>query len=160
VENFTQYTINTYGTIGNAWKPPHTTIVKYDLNGEPSIKWRIGFGDDPDLAAKGITGTGTPQMRNSILVTATGLIFGPGKGDHKVRAYDAADGKILWTAEYMGNVVGSPAMYTMDGKQYLLVPASGAAAGGGGGGGGRGAAANAAPRAPGLPVGWVAYALP
>jgi quinoprotein glucose dehydrogenase len=154
VENFTQYTINTYGTIGNAWKPPHTTIVKYDLNGEPSIKWRIGFGDDPELAAKGITGTGTPQMRNSIIVTASGLIFGPGKGDHKIRAYDAETGNILWTAEYMGNVVGSPAMYTMDGKQYLLVPASGASVGGGGGD------TNAAPRDPNLPVGWIAYALP
>jgi quinoprotein glucose dehydrogenase len=154
---YTQYTINTYGTIGNLWKPPHTTIVKYDLNGDPSIKWRIGFGDDPLLASKGIFGTGTQQMRNSIIVTASGLIFGPGKGDHKVRAYDAEDGKILWTAEYFGDVVGSPAMYTMDGKQYLLVPASSGT--GGGGGGGRGAAPTQ-PRAPNLPVGWVAYALP
>jgi hypothetical protein len=49
-------------------------------------------------------------------------------------------------------------MYTMDGKQYLLVPASGVSTTGGGGRGGGGA--NAAARDPNLPVGWVAYALP
>ena len=159
VPDYTRYTINTYGTIGNNWKPPFTTIVKYDLNGDPRIVWRIGFGDDPELAARGITGTGTPQMRNSIIVTASGLIFGAGKGDHKVRAYDSDTGDILWTAEYMGDLVGSPAMYTMDGKQYLLVPASGMGSESGPGGG-DGGEATAEPRDPNLPVGWVAYALP
>ena len=72
VPDYTRYTINAYGTIGSNWKPPYTTIVKYDLNGDPGIKWRIGFGDDPDLATRGITGTGTPQMRNSIIVTEAG----------------------------------------------------------------------------------------
>jgi hypothetical protein len=51
--------INEYGTIGNRMKPPFTTIVKYDLN-EPAIKWRIGFGDDPTLVERGVTGTGVP----------------------------------------------------------------------------------------------------
>jgi hypothetical protein len=60
----------------------------------------------------------------------------------------------------MGDVVGSPAMYTMDGKQYLLVPASGVGGGGRGGGGGAGGRGAAEPRNPNLPVGWVAYALP
>ena len=35
--------------------------MKYDLN-TPRIAWRIGFGDDPALAARGITGTGTPAL--------------------------------------------------------------------------------------------------
>ena len=69
--NFKRFVINEYGTIGSRMKPPFTTIVKYDLN-EPAIKWRIGFGDDPALVARGVTGTGVPQMRNSIIVTEVG----------------------------------------------------------------------------------------
>ena len=86
-----RYVINAYGTIGNRMKPPFTTIVKYDLN-EPAIKWRIGFGDDPALAARGITGTGVTQMRNSIIVTESGLVFGAGR-DNQIRAWDSDDGQ-------------------------------------------------------------------
>ena len=46
--------INEYNTVGNRIRPPFTSIVKYDRN-EPRIAWRIGFGDDPELAARGIT---------------------------------------------------------------------------------------------------------
>jgi hypothetical protein len=45
--------------------------VKYDLN-QPSIKWSIGFGDDPVLAARGITGTGVAATLNGIIVTEAG----------------------------------------------------------------------------------------
>ena len=55
----TRPTINEYNTVGNRIKPPFTSIVKYDLN-KPGIQWRIPYGDDPALAARGITGTGTP----------------------------------------------------------------------------------------------------
>jgi len=58
----------------------------------------------------------------------------------------------LWSARFGGNFVGSPVMYEMEGRQYLLVPAAGSAPGGRG----------AVPNAPGTtaPLGWVAYALP
>ena len=109
--------INEYGTIGSRMKPPFTTIVKYDLN-EPSIKWRIGFGDDPSLVERGITGTGVPQMRNSIIVTESGLVFGAGR-DYHIRAWDSESGKQLWSSRFGGNFIGSPAMYEMDGRPLL-----------------------------------------
>ena len=62
-----QDVINAYGTFTTMGKPPYTTIVKYDLNNDPVIKWRVGLGDDPRLAALGIHDTGTPQMRNSLV---------------------------------------------------------------------------------------------
>ena len=114
-------------------KPPFTTIVKYDLN-VPAIKWRIGFGDDPALVDRGVTGTGVTQMRNSIIVTESGLVFGAGR-DNQIRAWDSDDGKQLWSSRFGGNFVGSPAMYQTDGKQYLLVPAASTAGGRGGGAG-------------------------
>jgi quinoprotein glucose dehydrogenase len=145
-----QYVINEYNTVGNRIKPPYTSIVKYDLN-KPEIKWSIGFGDDPALAARGITGTGVAATLNGIIVTEAGIVFGAGR-DNQIRAWDSDNGKQLWSSRFGGNFVGSPVMYEMDGRQYLLVPAAGAA------GGGRGAV----PTVPGAaaPMGWVSYALP
>jgi quinoprotein glucose dehydrogenase len=142
--------INEYNTVGNRIKPPYTSIVKYDLN-QPSIKWSIGFGDDPVLAARGITGTGVAATLNGIILTEAGIVFGAGR-DNQIRAWDSDNGKQLWFARFGGNFVGSPVMYEMDGRQYLLVPAASSAAGGRG----------AVPNAPGTtaPLGWVAYALP
>jgi quinoprotein glucose dehydrogenase len=145
-----RFVINEYGTIGSRMKPPFTTIVKYDLN-EPAIKWRIGFGDDPSLVERGITGTGVPQMRNSIIVTASGLVFGAGR-DNQFRAWDSESGKQLWSSWFGGNFIGSPAMYEMDGRTFLLVPAAGTPPTGRGGG--------PAPAPADAPMGWVAYAFP
>ena len=89
--DYTRYTINEYHTVGNGIKPPFTTIVKFDLN-EPAIKWRIPFGDDPALAARGITGTGAPATNNGIIVTASGLVFGAGLDNH-IRAWDSETGR-------------------------------------------------------------------
>jgi quinoprotein glucose dehydrogenase len=140
--------INEYNTVGNRIAPPYTSIVKYDLN-TPRIAWRIGFGDDPALAARGVTGTGTPALVNGLLVTEAGLVFGAG-GDNQIRAWDSETGRQLWTARFGGTFVGSPVMYETGGRQYLMVPAAGSSGGRGGG----------ATPAPGAPMGWVAYALP
>ena len=149
VPQFEQPVINEYNTVGNRIKPPYTSIVKYDLN-EPAIKWRIGFGDDPVLAARGITGTGVAGMLNGIIVTEAGLVFGAGR-DNQIRAWDSDTGRQLWSSRFGGNFVGSPVMYEMDGRQYLLVNAAGSI-------GGRGAEPAAVQA--GAPLGWVVYALP
>ena len=112
-----RYVINEYGTIGSRMKPPFTTIVKYDLN-VPAIKWRIGFGDDPSLVGRGVTGTGVTQMRNSIIVTESGLVLGAGR-DNQIRAWDSESGTQLWSSWFGGNFIGSPAMYEMDGTHVL-----------------------------------------
>ena len=131
--DYTRYTINEYNTVGNRIKPPFTAIVKYDLN-QPAIKWRIPYGDDPALAARGITGTGVPGDQNSIIVTESGLVFGAGR-DNLIRAWDSDTGKQLWSSRFGGNFTGSPAMYEMGGRQYLLVPAASTAGGPGVGSG-------------------------
>ena len=79
-------------------------IVKYDLN-QPGIKWRIPYGDDPELAAKGITGTSMPGIQNSIIVTESGLVFGAGR-DNFIRAWDSDTGKQLWSSRFGGNFTG------------------------------------------------------
>jgi len=138
-------TINEYNTVGNRIKPPFTSIVKYDLN-VPAIKWRVGFGDDPELAARGVTGTGAPGLVNGIIITASGLLFGAGR-DNAIRAWDTETGAQLWSSRFGGDFVGSPVMYEMNGRQYLLVPAASTPPRGSGPGGA-------------TPLGWVTYALP
>ena len=147
VPQFERPVINEYNTVGNRIAPPYTSIVKYDLN-RPAIAWRIGFGDDPALAARGITGTGMPALLNGLIVTESGLVFGAG-GDNQIRAWDSDTGRQLWSSRFGGNFAGSPVMYETDGRQYLMVPAASAPGRGGG----------AAPAAD-APLGWVAYALP
>jgi quinoprotein glucose dehydrogenase len=148
VPQYERPVINEYNTVGNRIAPPFTSIVKYDLNG-PAIKWRVGFGDDPELASRGITGTGAPGLVNGVIVTASGLLFGAGR-DNQIRAWDTDTGRQLWSSRFGGDFVGSPVMYQMEGRQYLLVPAASAPPRGGGAG----------PTAPTAPLGWVAYALP
>jgi len=159
VPDYTRYTINEYNTVGNRIKPPFTVIVKYDLN-RPGIQWKIPYGDDPELAARGITGTGVPGIQNSIIVTESGLVFGAGR-DNLIRAWDSDTGKQLWASRFGGNFTGSPAMYEMGGKQYLLVPAASAPAAGRGAGPGPSAPpAAVAQGTASAPLGWVAYTLP
>jgi quinoprotein glucose dehydrogenase len=148
VQQYERPVINEYNTLGNRIAPPYTSIVKYDLN-QPRIAWRIGFGDDPALAARGITGTGAPAILNGLVVTESGLVFGAG-ADNQIRAWDSDTGRQLWASRFGGNFVGSPVMYETDGRQYLLVPAASTAGGRGGG----------TPPPAGVPLGWVAYALP
>ena len=145
VPQYERPVINEYNTVGNRIAPPFTSIVKYDLN-VPAIKWRVGFGDDPELAARGITSTGAPGMLNGVIVTASGVLFGAGR-DNAIRAWDTDSGTQLWSSRFGGDFVGSPVMYQTAGRQYLLVPA-----------------ASTPPRGPGAgttgPLGWVAFALP
>jgi len=153
-----------WNSIGALAKPPYTTITAYDLN-QGSIRWQRGFGDDIDLALQGIHDTGIPQMRNSVVVTESGLLFGVG-GDGKLRAWDTETGEVLWSQQLGtsgGGTRGSPVLYEIDGRPYLVVSVP--STGGGGGGGGGGAGANPARAAlmaeiNELPKGYVAFSLP
>jgi quinate dehydrogenase (quinone) len=141
-----------YPTIVN---PPYTTLTAYDLNAG-TIKWQIGLGDDLRLIGQGITGTGTAaSIKGGIIPTATGLLFVTA-ADRKVHVYDSSTGKELCELQLGAASTGSPSMYELDGRQYLLVTASAA---GGGRGAGRGVVDPSLP-APAGPTGIVAYALP
>jgi PQQ-dependent dehydrogenase (methanol/ethanol family) len=67
----------------------------------------------------------TPQpLIGGVLATAGGLVFN-GEGNGKFAAYDAKDGKELWSFN-LGAGVNAPATsYTVGGKQYIAVAAGG-----------------------------------
>lgn len=56
------------------------------------------------------------------LTTAGGLVF-IGDADRHFRAFDSANGKVLWQARLGAPAHGFPISYTAGGKQYIAVPA-------------------------------------
>jgi quinoprotein glucose dehydrogenase len=111
--------------------PPWSAIVAYDLN-KGTIKWRVPLGEDARAAAEGAKNTGVFMAeRHGIIVTSTGLLF-VATTDGKVRAHDEETGKILWTGALPAGSEGVPAMYEVNGRQFLVVPASSRINSGGG----------------------------
>ncbi len=102
----------------SAIKPPWTTFTAYDLN-TGTIKWQIPLGEVPELAAKGITDTGSHFPKVGPVVTAGGLIF-TGTRDRDIRALDVDSGKELWKAEVEAGVEGIPAVYEVNGREYVV----------------------------------------
>ena len=97
---------------------PWSSMTAYDLN-TGTIKWKIPLGDVPDLAAKGIKGTGSHYPKVGPVVTAGGLIF-TGERDRKVRVLDADTGKTLWEKELDAALEGMPAVYELGGREYVV----------------------------------------
>jgi quinoprotein glucose dehydrogenase len=98
--------------------PPWTTLTAYDLN-QGSIEWQRPLGEVPELAARGFPDTGSHFPKVGPVVTAGGLIF-TGTRDRKVRALDSATGQVLWEAEVGAALEGMPAVYQVDGREYVV----------------------------------------
>jgi quinoprotein glucose dehydrogenase len=58
-----------------------------------------------------------------MVVTSTGVVFATGKGGI-VYAFDADNGKMLWETRLGSETGGQPAMFTINGKEYLVVNAT------------------------------------
>ena len=111
-----------YGLNYTANRPPYSTITAYDLN-TGTIKWQVpAGGDDPRALATGGKGTGFVNDRAGLIVTSTGLLFHAG-GDGSVSAHDVDTGRVLWTAKLPAGSRGVPAMYEVNGRQFLVVNA-------------------------------------
>ena len=114
-----------------ATAPPWGTLNAINLNtGE--YAWKIPLGEYPELAAKGMKDTGSENYGGPI-VTAGGLVFIAATNfDRKFRAFDKKTGKLLWetTLPMSGNA--TPITYELNGKQYVVIYATGGKAGRGG----------------------------
>ena len=56
-----------------------------------------------------------------LLTTGGGLVFGGGTNDRMFHAFDASTGKLLWEFPTNSGIVGPPASFLLDGKQYIAV---------------------------------------
>ena len=114
--------------------PPWGTLNAIDLNtGE--YAWKVPLGEYPELAAQGLTTTGTENYGGPV-VTAGGLVFiAATNHDRKMRAFDKATGALLWESTMPSSGNATPAVYEARGRQFVVVAAGGGKSKSGGPGG-------------------------
>lgn len=105
-------------------QPPWGELVAINAN-TGDIVWQVPLGIYPELVAKGIPPTGTPNLGGPI-ATASGLVFIGATKDARFRAFDARTGKELWYAQLEAAAAATPMTFMgRNGKQYVVVAAGG-----------------------------------
>ena len=111
-----------------AINPPWGTLNAINLNtGE--FLWKIPFGEFEELKKKGIPTTGRENYGGSV-VTAGGILFIAATADGKFRAFNKATGKLIWETDLPAPGVATPSVYSINGKQYVVIACGGSKWGG------------------------------
>ncbi len=111
-----------------AVKPPWGTLNAINLN-TGAYAWKIPFGEVPALAAANLGPTGSENYGGSV-VTAGGLLFiGATDLDHKFRAFDKLTGTVLWETTLPAGGNATPAVYEVDGREFVVIGAGGGKSG-------------------------------
>jgi quinoprotein glucose dehydrogenase len=105
-----------------ATMPPWGTLTAVDLN-QAKIVWRDTLGDYPELKARGIH-SGTENYGGSV-VTAGGLLFIAATSDAKFRAFNKRTGQLLWETDLPAAGFATPAVYEVDGREYVVIACGG-----------------------------------
>ena len=107
-----------------AFNPPWGTLSAIDLKTGKYL-WKVTLGEYPALADKGMKSTGSENYGGPV-ATAGGVLFiGATVYDRRFRAFDMRTGKVLWETELPFAGVATPSTYMIDGRQYVVIAASG-----------------------------------
>ncbi|MBM3846457.1 MAG: pyrroloquinoline quinone-dependent dehydrogenase [Verrucomicrobia bacterium] len=106
-----------------ASKPPWGTLNCIDLNTGKRL-WRVPLGFDPRLPDSEKNKTGSENYGGAI-VTAGGLVFCAGTRDNLIRAFDKETGQELWAAPLPWTGNAPPSTYEINGKQFVVIAATG-----------------------------------
>ncbi len=106
-----------------AIRPPWGTLNAIDLQ-HGRIAWQVTLGDFADLSARGTSPTGTENYGGPV-VTAGGLVFIGATKDETLKAFDKDTGQLLWQAKLPAGGYATPAVYTVDGKPYVVIACGG-----------------------------------
>jgi len=104
--------------------PPWGALAALDLNSK-RILWEARLGTTEDLTFTGIAlRTGTPNFGGPI-ATAGGVVFIGAAMDRYLRAFDARDGREIWSGRLPAPGIATPMTYVWRGRQYVVVAAGG-----------------------------------
>ncbi len=106
-----------------AVRPPWGTLNAIDLN-TGDFRWTVPLGEYPELTAKGIPQTGTENYGGPV-VTGGGLVFIAASRDEQIRAFDRKTGKELWQAKLPAAGYATPATYSVNGRQFVVIACGG-----------------------------------
>lgn len=112
-------------------QPPYGTVTAIDLVSR-QIVWQRPIGTAKEVGPMGIRlgipfEVGMPTL-GGMVTTSGGLAFFSGTQDYYLRAIDTETGEVLWKAPLPSGGQATPMTYIddRDGRQYVLVNASGA----------------------------------
>ena len=102
--------------------PPWGTLTAIDLN-SGELKWKTTLGDNDSLYAdKPPTGR---ENYGGPVITAGGLLFIAATPDAKFRAFNKNTGKLLWETKLPNAGFATPATYSVNGKQMVVIACGG-----------------------------------
>lgn len=103
--------------------PPWGLLNAIDLNtGE--LVWKTVLGVDSVAQAKGAPQTGTENYGGPV-VTKGGLLFIAATKDSKIRAFNKRNGRLLWEGDLPASGFATPAVYAIQGRQYVVIACGG-----------------------------------
>lgn len=103
--------------------PPWGTLNAVDMK-SGKLLWKVPLGNHEELAEKGFTNTGTENYGGP-LVTKGGLVFIAATKDSKIHAYDKHTGELVWEHNLPAPGYATPATYSINGKQYVVIACGG-----------------------------------
>ncbi len=103
--------------------PPWGLLTAIDMN-TGKKKWQVTLGEIDSLSAQGFAPTGTENYGGPV-ATAGGVLFIAATKDEKIRAFDKETGETLWEAKLPASGHATPAVYEMNGKQFLVIACGG-----------------------------------
>ena len=106
-----------------AISPPWGTLQALDLNTGEYL-WRIPLGETDSLRALGYPTTGTENYGGPI-IKENGLLFIAGTKDGYIRAFHKDTGALLWEFKLPAAAFATPALYEIEGVEYLVIACGG-----------------------------------
>jgi len=109
-------------------EPPYGGIRAIDIRDGRTV-WDRPLGTARENGPFGLpTGLpidiGTPNNGGSV-VTKSGLIFIAAATDNLIRAIDITTGKTIWSAPLPAGAQAMPMVYEQDGREYVVITATG-----------------------------------
>ncbi|HKE23569.1 MAG TPA: PQQ-binding-like beta-propeller repeat protein [Bryobacteraceae bacterium] len=111
-----------YGNEPYVITPPWSQLVAYDLN-TGTIKWKAPYGDLPE-AGPSDKMRGNVYPKSGPVITAGGVVLFAGN-DSKLYALDKDTGKLLCAKDLPNGSLGVPAVYEVNGREFVLLAVSG-----------------------------------